>query len=273
MIKGYPTFSDIFLSLFGLPVIGYHDPATEGQAPLGPAGIEAFLTKVRRDMAAGYTGVFVDDSNWSSGFNPSPGPRTALANLLVKIRATAPRAVIEMNSQYHDIWPLIKSHDPDVGRALEVVNLVTKEFGAGPSAGINSAQDYSELFQFIDTLHAKGIHVVMTGDHNNNNVPTMEYNVATYLLGNDGGDFVNGTEQTPRNWWTGFDVDLGNALTARERSSAGVWSRAFANGMVYAVEPGAATQTIKLPKKMHSAEWGAVESLKLSAGQGAVLVE
>jgi hypothetical protein len=111
----------------------------------------------------------------------------------------------------------------------------------------------------------------MTGDHNSNNVPTMEYNVATYLLANDGGDFVNGTEQTPGNWWTGFDVDLGNVVTARERSPSGVWSRAFARGMVYVVEPGAASQTIKLPRPMHSAEWGTVESLRLSAGQGAVL--
>jgi hypothetical protein len=41
--------------------------------------------------------------------------------------------------------------------------------------------------------------------------------------------------------------------------------------MVYVVEPGAASQTIKLPRPMHSAEWGTVESLRLSAGQGAVL--
>jgi len=273
MIKGYPTFSDIFVSLFGLPVIGYHDPATEGQAPLGPAGIEAFIAEVRRDLAVGYAGVFVDDANWSAGFAPSPGPRAALANLLVRIRAVAPRALIEINSQYHDIWPLMKAHDPDVSRALENVNLVTKEFGVGPSAGITTAQDYGELFEYIDALHAKGIHVVMTGDHNSTDVPTMEYNLATYLLANDGGDYVNGTEQTPRNWWTGFDVDLGNAVTARERTPSGVWSRAFVRGMVYAVEPGAATQTIKLPKPMHSAEWGKVESLRLSAGQGAVLVE
>jgi hypothetical protein len=39
------------------------------------------------------------------------------------------------------------------------------------------------------------------------------------------------------------------------------------------VEPGAATQTIKLGKPMHSAEWGTVESVTLAAKQGAVLVE
>jgi hypothetical protein len=272
VIKGYPPFSDFYVGLFGLPLIAYHDPATEGQAPLGQAGINAYLAKVRRDMAVGYAGVFVDDANWTAGFNPSPGPRAALANLLVAIRAAEPKALIEMNSQYHDIWPLMKNHDPNVERALGVVNLVTKEFGVGPSAGIATGQDYGELFQFIDTLHSKGIHVVMSGDQRGNNVPTMEYGLATYLLANDGGDLVNGDKQTPLHWWRGFDVNLGDATTHRERSPRGVWKRVFSGGVVYTVEPGAATQTIKLGKRMHSAQWGTVESVTLAAGQGAVLV-
>jgi hypothetical protein len=272
VIKGYPPFSDKYVGLFGLPLIGYHDPATEGQAPLGPAGIKAYVAEVRRDMNLGYAGVFVDDANWSAGFPPSPGPRAALANLLVAIRAAEPKAVIEMNSQYHDIWPLMKAHDPDVERALRVVNIVTKEFGVGPTAAINTAQDYGELLQFIDALHAKGIHVTMTGDRYGNTVPTMEYNLATYLLANDGGDFVNGHNQTPAHWWPGFNVNLGQAITRRERSPTGVWKRVFSGGVVYAVEPGASRQTIRLGKPMHSAQQGTVQSVTLTAGQGAVLV-
>jgi|GEM_PF-3437504 len=272
VIKAYPPFSDPYVALFGLPVIGYHDPATEGQAPLGRTGIAEYVAEVSRDMSLGYAGVFVDDANWSAAFPPSPGPPAALASLLVAIRAAEPGALIEMNSQYHDIWPLMKSHDPNVERALGVVNLVTKEFGVGPTAGITTAQDYGELFQFIDDLHSRGIHVVMTGDPNSNNVATMEYNLATYLLANDGGDFVNGEKQTPGRWWPGFAVNLGKAISQRERSPTGVWRRVFAGGVVYTVEPGAARQTIKLGERMHSAQWGTVESLTLDAGQGAVLV-
>src|ERR1700692_219733 len=33
VIKAYPTFGDIYVQ-YGKPVIGYHDPATEGFAPL-----------------------------------------------------------------------------------------------------------------------------------------------------------------------------------------------------------------------------------------------
>jgi len=275
MIKGYPPFSDVFVGLFGVPLIGYHDPATEGQAPLARAGIEAYLAEVRLDMGLGYAGVFVDDANWSAGFNPSPGPRANLANLIEAIRSAEPSALIEMNSQYHDIWPLMKAHDPNVERALRFVNLVTKEFGVGPTSGINTAQDYAEFMQYVDTLHAKGIHVTMTGDNGpgGSTVAVMEYNLATYFLVNDGRDFVNGVNQTPTNWWPGFDVSLGSATTHRERSSTGVWTRKFTGGVVYTVEPGAATQTIKLGKPMHSAEWGTVESVTLAAEQGAVLVE
>jgi hypothetical protein len=274
MIKGYPPFSDVFLGLFGLPVIGYHDPATEGLAPLAPAGIDAYVNEIRLDRGLGYAGVFVDDANWSTGYNPSPGPRANLANLIEAIRSAEPGALIEMNSQYHDIWPLMKAHDPNVERALRFVNVVTKEFGVGPTAGITDAQDYAEFMQYVDALHAKGIHTTMTGDNRpgGTTVAVMEYNLATYFLINDGSDFVNGVNQFPTNEWPGFDVSLGGAMTNRERSPSGVWTRRFTGGVVYTVEPGAATQTIRLGKPMHSAEWGTVESVTLAAKQGAVLV-
>ena len=142
LIKGYPPFSNKFVSLFGLPLIGYHDPATEGQAPLGPAGIEAYVGKVTRDVRHGYAGVFIDDANWSSGFPPSPGPRANLANLIEAIRAAAPGALIEINSHFPDIWPLMRAADPDVARALRDVTAVCVEFGVGPTSGIHTVQNW-----------------------------------------------------------------------------------------------------------------------------------
>ena len=101
----------------------------------------------------------------------------------------------------------------------------------------------------------------------------MEYNLATYFLINNGDDFVSGVNQTPLNWWSGFNVNLGEALGPRERSASGVWTRRFSRGVVYTVEPGASTQTIALGRRLHSAEWGSVESITLAPRQGAVLVE
>jgi hypothetical protein len=267
-LLAYPTFGDVYPQ-YGRPVVGYHDPATEGQYPLEQPQINAYVTKVRRDIEHGYAGTFVDDANWS--FSPSPGPEANLANLIESLRGAFPSAQIQINSQFWDIWPKMKEHDPNVERALRFVNVVTKEFGVGPTAGINSPSAYREFFEYVDALHAKGIHLWLMGDPNNNNVPTMEYNLATYFLLNDGGDFVAGVNQTPRHWWRGFRVDLGAALGPRERSTSGVWSRRFAKGLVYTVEPGAATQTISLGERFHSAEWGSVTSVTLAPGEGAVL--
>jgi putative glycosyl hydrolase-like family 15 (GHL15) protein len=272
LIKAYPPFGDTYVSLLGLPVIGYHDPATEGQAPLGRSGIEAYVGKVNRDMLTGYTGVFIDDANWSQGFSPSPGPRANLANLIEAIDAAQPNALIEINSQYRDIWPLIKARDPDVARALKGVDQICVEFGVGPGSGISSTREYAEFMQYADTMHANGIHLTLAGDRFDNNVATMEYNLATYFLINDGGDYVSGKDQMPGHWWGGFDVDLGNAVGPRERLPGGVWTRRFTRGAAYTLEPGAATQTISLPRRMQSAEWGTSTSLTLAGGQGAVLV-
>jgi hypothetical protein len=271
MIKGYPSFADAFMRLYGLPVISYHDPATEGLAPLGATQIAAYVAKVRRDVAHGYAGVFIDDANWSPGYLPSPGPPANLANLIEAVRAADPHGLIEMNSHWSDIWPLIRAGNPEVTRVLGDVSVMCVEYGVGPTSGIHTPSDYAEFMQYADTLHSKGIALTLTGDRRHADVPTMEYNLATYFLINNGGDYVNATEQTPENFWSGFEANLGNALGPRERLPSGLWTRRFTGGVVYVLEPGAAAQTVKLGKVMHSAEWGSVSSIALSPGQGAVL--
>jgi len=166
----------------------------------------------------------------------------------------------------------MKAGNANVAEALNDVDMMTKEFGVGPSAGINTGQDYREFFEYVDALHEKGIDITMAGDPHADNVPTMEYNLATYFLIDEGGDYVNGHDQTPGDWWRGFNVNLGTPLHARERLTGGLWRRRFSGGVVYTVEPGAAAKTITLPTTMRSAEWGEVQSLTLDAQEGAVLV-
>jgi hypothetical protein len=271
MIKGYAPFADTFAGLFGLPVVSYHDPATEGLAPLGAAQIATYVAKVRRDMAHGYTGVFIDDANWSPGFLPSPGPRANLASLIEAVHAADPHGLLEVNSHFADIWPLIQAGNPEVTRVLADIGAMCVEYGVGPTSGINAPDDYAEFMQYADTLHGKGIALTLTGDRAHNDVPTMEYNLATYFLINNGRDYVNATEQTPEHFWSGFEANLGNALGPRERLPSGLWTRQFSGGVVYTLEPGAAPQTVKLPRLMHSAQWGSVSAITLSGGEGAVL--
>lgn len=273
-IKGYPPFANLFVST-GVPVIGYHDPATEGYAPLTPAKIASFLAKVLVDKANGYAGVFVDDVNWGTGYRDGTQSKTfepeahEEADLLEAIRAAWPTAEIEMNSQWHDVKGNLSNLN--VQRGLTAASVVTKEFGVGPTAGVGVG-DYRELLEFDESLHARGKHMVFAGDYHNNNVPTMEWNLATMLLVNDGGDAVNGTNQTPESFWPGFEVNLGDALGPRTREASGLWLRKFTAGVVYAVEPGSSTQTVTLGAAMHSAQWGTVTSVTLTSGEGAVLV-
>src|SRR5438270_13518928 len=58
VIMAYPPFGDRYVAL-GKPVIGYHDAATEGYAPLTPASRERYLQTVLEDRAHGYGGTYV----------------------------------------------------------------------------------------------------------------------------------------------------------------------------------------------------------------------
>jgi len=276
LVKAYAPFGDVYVG-FGLPTISYHDPSTEGFAPLTPTSIASYVTKVTRDARVGYAGAFIDDVNLTLGFRDGTQSRERepekhrLALLVEAVRDAQPKGILEVNTQYYDIWPLLKAHDPDAERILQQVDIMTKEFGVGPTSGIDTRAEYAEFFNYVEYLHARGIALMLCTDPNAGGVPGWEYNIATYFLFNNGDDYINGVEQTPSNWWSGYDVNLGDALGPRERSASGLWTRRFTRGVAYTVEPGGATQTIRLGKVMHSAEWGDVESVTLKERQGAVL--
>jgi hypothetical protein len=181
--------------------------------------------------------------------------------------------VLDVNTQYHDTWPLIREHEPAVERALGHIDLVTIEFGVGPNSGIDTPADYKEFTEYVDSLHERGIHVVM-GDNAGNTLADAEYNLATYFLDNDGGDYISASEGSPENWWAGNDIDLGSSLSARERSSTGLWTRQFTGGVVFTLEPGATgSETVQARP---GTQWlntanEAVTEVTLTPGTGAVL--
>ncbi len=282
-IRGYPPFSDVYLR-YGLPVIGYHDiytdsaPAGEefGAHALTPAMRAAYVAEVVRDAEHGYAGTFMDDVNFCCGNKPPESVqteaayRTELANLLEAIHAAEPTRQLYINAQFWDIWPLMQKHEPEVERALKYVTLMEKEFGVGPTSGINSRSRYEEFFAYVDTLHAKGIHLAM--GVNNETVAEWEYDLATYYLLTDGFDHgVSNARGTPLSFWPGWDVNLGTPTSGRERASNGVWKRSFSAGVVYTNEPGNSTQTVTLPQAMRNVEGQLVSSVTLAGASGIVL--
>ena len=62
---------------------------------------------------------------------------------------------------------------------------------------------------------------------------------ATYFLLNDGQDFL-GSHTTPAEWWSGWEVNLGEATGPREVLGT-LYRRHFSGGVVYTVAPGGST--------------------------------
>jgi hypothetical protein len=52
-----------------------------------------------------------------------------------------------------------------------------------------------------------------------------------------------------------------------------VWRRSFSHGVVFALEPGAGTQTIVLPAPMKTVSGETVSSVTLIAAHGVVLLD
>jgi hypothetical protein len=98
----------------------------------------------------------------------------------------------------------------------------------------------------------------------------MEYNEATYLLINDGHDYINGSRQTPLNWWGGFSVNLGQATDERH-AWGNVLRRDFTGGMTLVNPPGSSAQTVSLPTAMQTTTGATVTSVTLAPASGAVL--
>jgi len=265
-ILGYEPFADVYVAA-GIPTLAYNDAYTTwGPGNLNPTHRSEYVKWVERDKAAGYLGEFMDDVEWSGSGQHIAGTDEEMAKLIEAVaRALGPTGVLELNTQWGDLWPRMKNANPYVARALAVIDQVDKEFGVSGESGIDTPSEYAEYFRYVDALHAEGIHVDQSDSR-----PGNDYELGTYLLVNDGGDFI-GSHITPPEWWAGYDADLGDALGGRERSASGLWKRRFTGGVVYTVEPGGATQTIRLGKQMHSAQWGDVETITLKARQGAVL--
>ncbi len=126
-IMAYPSAGNSYINT-GLPVIAYHDAFTSFGGALSPANRATYLGWVASDKGVGYAGQFMDDVNFAGG--NIPGTRAELANLVTAVReAIGPGGFLEINAQYHDIWPLLKAAEPEAVRAVAAATTVDKEFG------------------------------------------------------------------------------------------------------------------------------------------------
>jgi hypothetical protein len=279
-LLAYPTAGDRYVHT--VPTLSYHDAADEGFSPLSPSSIERYVAKVSRDASVGYLGPYLDDMNWQTGFRDWQQDKSAYepearekADLLEAIRAAQPNAVVEINSQFWDLWPLMKAHDPQVERALRFVNVVTKEFNVSAESGINTAGRYAEWLEYTDRLAAKGIGTTFTGANSaaDDTEADREYSLASYLLVNTGLDFIGFAHQSPLNEYPALrGMNLGEQAQPRTQLPSGLWTRTFTHGEAIVAPPGT-SGSVALPRVMtRIGASSPVTSVTVSGGQGAVLI-
>ena len=239
-VLGYGSFAWLhYVDL--VQTVCYRDAYTHwGSFGLTAQHIAEYEAEVRADRAHGCAGPFNDDIELHSGYHQAGTERQVAELVEASRRAAGPGAVVENNIQYTDLWPRIKEGDPYAERILKVTDYIDKEFGVNPVSGINSPSAFSEYLAYVDYLHGRGIHI----DQEDTEVgyPGNEYELATYLLINDGSDFT-GTYITPSTWWTAYDTNLGAATGPREHIGS-VYRRKFVRGTVYVDPPGGSTQTV-----------------------------
>ena len=248
-----------------------------------------WINNLKSEIAHGYKGVFVDDVNMemrvSNGreeavapIDPSTGQpmtkdtwRHYMAQFMAEIRASLPASV---EIVHNAIW----FADEDAGTAnadikseISSATYINLQRGVNDSGltGGDGQWSLNAFFSYIDQIHALGKGVILDGEASD---PTsLEYNLAAYFLISTGNDAVSGGEQTPTNWWAGWNVNLGEAAGPRYTWD-NLLRRDFAGGMVLVNPPGEPTRTVTLTTPMQNVSGGTVTSVTLPAASGAILV-
>src|SRR5262249_15925004 len=261
-ILAYPPFGDRYTAL--APTLAYHDAFTTwGAHSLNPTHRAEYVAFVKRDREHGYAGQFMDDLEWENSGQNEPGTNAEILALIEAVRgALGPAGLLELNTQYVDLRARLAEHNATVEKALTFVNQIDKEFGVSTPSGITSPSSYASFFSYVDTLHGKGIHIDLLSAH-----PYEEFPLATYLLLNDGGDFI-GAHMIPSEWWSGFEENLGEATSPRE-VSGNLYERHFTGGGGYAQAPGGGAPTLAPGETTHPGHRHESTPVTHRAGQGA----
>ena len=247
----------------------------------------AWIAEARAKVRRGYRGLFVDDVNMefrvadAREHHVAPVDRSTgrpmtydawrgyMARFMEEIRAALPRTEIAHNA----IWfaaPPARAADPYVRREIKSADYIALERGVNDAGLTGGRGDFSvnALLAYIDAVHS--LHRRVSLEDEDDGRRAAEYELAAYLLISDGRDLVSVPGMTPLHWWTGLDVDLGHAAGARYRWHD-LLRRDFNGGMALLNEPGAASQTVTLPRAMRNLDGEPVTTITIPAASGAVL--
>lgn len=250
-----------------------------------PAFRHYWIEQAREKLAHGYRGLFVDDVNMEERVGDAAEEAVTPVGLAGAISPTAWRAYMaEFMAEIRAAFPAIEIvhnviwfanddagiSDPSIRREIESANYVMLERGVNDNGltGGEGRWSLDALLSLVDQVHSLGRGVVLAGAASEQ--PGMEYNLASYFEISDGNDAVGSSGQTPANWWSGFEVNLGEAVDVRHLWN-GLLRRDFTNGMALVNPPGAPTLTVTLPGSMRNTAGSLVSTVTLAPASGAVL--
>jgi hypothetical protein len=247
----------------------------------------SWIASAKAELEKGYAGLWIDDvnldfrvGNGAGQFVAPVDPRTAqpmsqqawreyMATFVEEIRRALPGVELVHNS----IWYAgggERDRNPFVRREIASADYINIERGVNDPGLTGGEGEWSlrALLGFIDRVHASGRGVILDGG--DSTPEGREYSLASYFEISTGNDGVGLGSMTPENWWSGFDIDLGEALGPRTVWQ-GVLRRDFTRGVTLVNEPQAPTRTVALPAPLLTASGATVASVTLGAGAGAVL--
>jgi hypothetical protein len=117
---------------------------------------------------------------------------------------------------------------------------------------------------------------VIMDDDDDNSVVDRDYELAFYLLINDGGDLIGADgdrgRMNPANFWSGYEVQLGSAKGPRYRWK-NLFRRDFDCGTVLVNQPESTTANVDLDESFVDLEGSEITAVTLGPAAGAVLVK
>lgn len=254
----------------------------------GSAGFRNWwISQAQGFVSRGYKGLWIDDVNGAfrvgngygtqmAPYDPRTGTTMTLDNWMQyiadftkAIRQALPNTELVHNS----IWFANNSegqrwNSPQIVEEIQQADYIDCERGVSDSGltGDGGYWSVQSFFQFVDQVHALGKSVVFDEYALNG-----EYGLAGYFMINSGTDAEGDQSMTPNNWWSGYNVNLGNAQDGRYTWN-GLLRRDFSGGMVLMNLPHAGTVTVTLPQYYTRIDGSLVNSVTLAGGQGAVLI-
>lgn len=244
-----------------------------------------WISTVQAELANGYKGIWIDDVNldWRTGDGSGnivipwdvrtnqlmtySGWQSYIVGFVQAIRSAFPNVEIVHNSVWYS-GGAQRDYNPYVIQQIQACDYINVERGiddAGLTGG-TGVWSVNAMLSYVDHVHSLGKHVVFDeygfyGD----------YQTAGFFMISSEGDGLGNQAVTPNNWWSGYDVQLGNALGARYTWN-GLIRRDFQNGMVLINLPQSSTVTVSLPGTYQRDDGSIATSVTLGASQGAVLL-